>query len=143
MSTTARLVLDTNVVLSALIFTGGRSARVRSGWQSGRFLPLASAATASELILVLGYPKFRLSAEEQDQLLGDIVPWFEVVKVPEPPPAVAACRDPFDLPFLQLAVAGKARAIVSGDRDLLSLAGTPGICPILNVEGFCTRYLTG
>ena len=92
---------------------------------------------------MLGYPKFRLSAEEQDQLLGDIVPWFEVVKVPEPPPAVPACRDPFDLPFLQLAVAGKARAIVSGDRDLLSLAGTPGICPILNVEGFCTRYLTG
>jgi predicted nucleic acid-binding protein len=32
-------------------------------------------------------------------------------------------RDPFDLPFLQLAIAGKADYLVTGDHDLLALAG--------------------
>jgi predicted nucleic acid-binding protein len=37
-----QVVLDTNVVLSALVFGGGTPARVRAGWQTGRFVPLAS-----------------------------------------------------------------------------------------------------
>jgi predicted nucleic acid-binding protein len=39
------------------------------------------------------------------------------------PPKTPPCRDPFDVPFLQLAVAGKTDYPVTGDRDLLSLAG--------------------
>ena len=136
-----RVVHDTNVVLSALLFSGGPAARVRAGWQAGRFMPLASKATARELVRVLGYPKFRLSAAEQQELLADFMPWVEVVPVPDPPPAVPACRDPFDLPFLHLARAGRARAIVSGDRDLLALAGTPGMCPVLGVDAFCRKFL--
>ncbi len=122
-----RVVLDTNVVLSALLFGGGPAARVRAGWQSGRFVPLASAATAQELVRVLGYPKFRLSAAEQTELLADFIPWVEVVEIPTPTPQVPPCRDPLDLPFLHLAVTGKARALVSGDRDLLALAGVRGL----------------
>jgi putative PIN family toxin of toxin-antitoxin system len=136
-----RVVLDTHVVLSALLFGGGPAARVRAGWQSGRFAPLASTGTAQELVRVLDHPKFRLSADEQEELLGDFMPWVEVVQVPEPPPAVPACRDPFDLPFLHLALAGRARAIVSGDRDLLALAGTPGLCAVLGVDAFCRKFL--
>jgi putative PIN family toxin of toxin-antitoxin system len=104
-------------------------------------VPLASTATAQELVRVLGYPKFQLSADEQDELLADFMPWVEVVRIADPPPAVPACRDPFDLPFLHLAVAGRARAIVSGDRDLLALAGTSGPCPILGVDAFCCKFL--
>jgi predicted nucleic acid-binding protein len=59
-----------------------------------------------------------------------------------PPPAVPACRDPFDVPFLQLAVAGKARALVSGDRALLALKAQPGVCPIMTVDEFGRDYLT-
>lgn len=136
-----RVVLDTHMVLSALLFGGGPAARVRVGWQSGRFVPLASKATAQELVRVLGYPKFKLSAAEQEELLADLMPWVEVVRVPDPPPAVPACRDPFDLPFLHLAVAGKARALVSGDRDLLALAGAPGQCPVLGIDAFCRQLL--
>ena len=138
-----RVVLDTNVVLSALLFGSGPATRVRTGWQTGLFVPLASAATAHELVRVLAYPKFRLSAAEQEELLADVMPWLHVVRVPDPPPAVPACRDPQDIPFLQLAAAGKARALVSGDRDLLSLAGTRGVCAILSVEAFCRQYLEG
>lgn len=136
-----RVVLDTNVVLSALLFGGGPAARVRAAWQSGRFVPLASTATAQELVRVLGYPQFRLSAAEQEELLADLMPWVDVVRVPDPPPAVPACRDPLDLPFLHLALAGRARALVSGDRDLLVLAGSPGLCPVLGIEAFCRQYL--
>lgn len=136
-----RVVLDTNVVLSALLFGGGPAARVRAGWQSGRFVPLASTATAQELVRVLGYSKFRLSAGEQQELLADLLPWVEVVRMPDPPPAVPACRDPFDLPFLHLAVAGRARALVSGDRDLLALAGSAGLCPVLGIDAFCRQFL--
>lgn len=136
-----RAVLDTNVVLSALLFGGGPAARVRAGWQSGRFAPLASTATAQELVRVLGYPKFRLSTAEQAELLADFMPWVEVVEIPTPPPHAPPCRDPHDLPFLHLAVAGKARALVSGDRDLLALAGARGLCPVLSVDAFCRQYL--
>ncbi|GMU71879.1 MAG: putative toxin-antitoxin system toxin component, PIN family [Betaproteobacteria bacterium PRO3] len=136
-----RVVLDTNVVLSALLFGGGPAARVRAGWQSGRFAPLASTATAQELVRVLGYPKFRLSAEEREELLADFMPWVEVVQIPDSPPAAPACRDPFDLPFLHLALAGRARAIVTGDRDLLVLARTRGLCPVLGVDAFCRKFL--
>ncbi len=117
-----RTVLDTNVVLSALVFAGGTAARLRDAWQAGTLLPLASTATITELIRVLSYPKFKLDLRAQEELLADYLPWVEVVAVPEPPPAMPACRDAHDLPFLHLAVAGRADVLVSGDADLLTLA---------------------
>ncbi len=141
MKSPPRVVLDTNVVLSALLFGGKSVARVLGGWQSERFLPLASTATTQELVRVLTYPKFGLSAVEQMELLADYVPWVQVVDIPNPPPSVPNCRDPFDTQFLQLAVASKARALVSGDRDLLGLAGTPGLCSILSIDAFCRLFL--
>lgn len=137
-----RVVLDSNVVLSALLFGGGPAARVRFAWQSHRCVPLASTATAHELVRVLAYPKFGLSPAEREDLLADYMPWVEVVRVPTPPPATPPCRDPDDVPFLQLAVAGKAQALVSGDRDLLALAGVAGLpCPVLSIDAFCSQWL--
>lgn len=119
----SRVVLDTNVVLSALIFRHGPTARLRGLWQAGRVSLLASTATAAELVRVLAYPKFRLSADDQHELLADFLPYTVAVAVPAPPPAVPACRDANDLPFLHLAAAGRAHALVTGDADLLALAG--------------------
>lgn len=50
-------------------------------------------------------------------------------------PAVPDCRDPFDIPFLQLALVGRANYLVTGDRDLLSLTALFEI-PIVNAEQF-------
>ncbi len=122
-----RWVLDTNAVLSALIRPGGVSGRLRLAWQAGLFTPLVSRATASELIRVLAYPKFKLKHAEQHELLADYLPWTQVVRIPDPPPATPACRDPHDLPFLHLALGAKADALVTGDDDLLSLAPLRGI----------------
>jgi len=130
-----RVVLDTNVVLSALVFGKGTTARLRAAWQGGHFLPLVSTATAQELVRVLAYPKFRLDAQEQQELLADYLPYAEAVRIPQPPPTVPLCRDPFDMPFLHLAAAGRADALVTGDADLLTLARV-GRCPIMTPDAF-------
>ena len=129
-TTRPRVVLDTNVVLSALVFGKGVTARLRTGWQEAVFVPLVSTATAQELVRVLAYPKFRLGSEDQRELLADYLPYAEIVRIPHPPPAVPNCRDPFDLQFLHLAAAGRADALITGDGDLLSLSAWDR-CPIL------------
>lgn len=130
-----RVVIDTNLVLSALVFAHGRLSPLRHAWQGTRCQPLVSSATAAELIRVLAYPKFKLTAAEQQELLADYLPYCTTVRVPAKLPRTPACRDPFDLPFLQLAVAGKAAYLITGDHDLLSLAGQ-FVCPIITADQF-------
>jgi putative PIN family toxin of toxin-antitoxin system len=115
-------VLDTSVVVSALIFTRGDTARLRIGWQTEAFRPLVSNITVTELIRVLTYPKFKLDHDEQQELLADYLPWTEAIRIPTPAPHIPDCRDPFDRPFLELVVAGHADALISGDKALLELA---------------------
>lgn len=122
-----RWVLDTNVVLSALVRPGGTCGRLRLAWQSQHFVPLANRATVAELVRVLAYPKFGLSPEEQHDLLADYLPWTELVRRSARPRAVPACRDPHDVPFLHLALAEKADALVTGDADLHALAPLRGL----------------
>jgi uncharacterized protein len=144
MSAPARVVLDTNVVLSALVFGGGSVGQLRRAWQSEHFTPLASKASIQELMRVLAYPKFRLSPTDQHELLADFLPWVETVRIPQPPPAVPECRDPMDTPFMQLAVAGRATVLVSGDQDLLTLAEAfeqQCACRICNIGTFIADYL--
>jgi len=143
MSAAVRVVLDTNVVLSALVFRGGAAGQVRQAWQRGRVLPLASTATVQELVRVLAYPKFRLSKAEQDELLADYLPYAETARIPQPPPAVPDGRDALDLPFMHLAVAGKAQVLVSGDRDLLAISAEferVSRCPIVSLDAFCSLF---
>ena len=116
------MVLDTNLVLSALIFSKGRLVELRSAWQRGRCVPLASTATATELIRVLAYPKFKLSASDQEELLADYLPHCRSVRIPARLPKLPQCRDANDQLFLELAAAGKAEFLVTGGKDLLVLA---------------------
>ncbi|MCX7155044.1 MAG: putative toxin-antitoxin system toxin component, PIN family [Rhodocyclales bacterium] len=137
-----RVVIDTNLVLAALVFAGGRLAPLRLAWQGQRVLPLVSRATAAELIRALAYPKFKLAAHEQEELLADYLPYCKTVRIPAPPPATPPCRDAFDVPFLELALVGKADALVTGDKDLLCLAGSLA-CPILKADQFLSTLDIG
>jgi putative PIN family toxin of toxin-antitoxin system len=116
-----RVVFDTGIVLSALIFANGRLAWLRKHWQEGGCVPLMSRASASELTRVLGYPKFRLSVEDRRELLAEYLPFCEVVEVKEK--CSVGCRDANDQEFLDLAQSGNAELLVTGDHDLLALAG--------------------
>jgi putative PIN family toxin of toxin-antitoxin system len=135
MSRPPRVVIDTNLVLSTLVFANGRLAALRRAWQARQCVPLVSRTTTTELVRVLAYPKFKLDEAARQELLADYLPWCVTVHIPNPPPATPECRDPYDQPFLQLAVVGQADYLVSGDRDLLSLDGQIH-CPIISGERF-------
>ena len=132
------VVFDTNVVLSALVFAGGRTALLRAAWQSGRCVALASQATVAELLRVLAYPKFKLSAAEREELLADYLPCCRSVHVPARLPKLPQCRDPNDQMFIELAAIGSAEFLVSSDKDLLVLAPEFGQ-RIVTVEAFLDR----
>jgi putative PIN family toxin of toxin-antitoxin system len=117
----ARVVFDTNAVLSALLFTHGRLNWLVGHWQAGNCVPLLSRSTAAELARILAYPKFRLSAIEQLEALSEYIPFCEAVGITNSCPVL--CRDEKDQPFLDLAQSGKADVLVTGDEDLLALAG--------------------
>jgi putative PIN family toxin of toxin-antitoxin system len=118
---TRRVVLDTNIVLSALLFSRGRSAWIRLAWQGQRFQPLVCRESVEELMRTLSYPKFKLSASDQQDLLADYLPYVEVVTLTTPWPDLPACRDRKDQVFLVLAHLGKADALITGDADLLAI----------------------
>jgi putative PIN family toxin of toxin-antitoxin system len=116
-----RVVFDTNTVISALVFTAGRLVWLREHWRERRSVSLVSHATVAELQRVLGYRKLKLSAEYHFELLSDYLSYCETIEVKEICPV--QCRDAKDQPFLDLAQSGKADMLVTGDEDLLALAG--------------------
>lgn len=118
-----RVVLDTNIVVSALVFSGGNMARIRELWTEGRILPLVCRASAHELVAALTYPKFALDNDDIQTMLAAYLPFTEAVTVPNDAIVdVPTCRDSGDQMFLRLAAVGRARALVTGDRALLELA---------------------
>jgi uncharacterized protein len=116
------VVVDTNLVLSALVFGSGRLSALRTAWQSGQCVPIVSTATAAELMRVLAYPKFKLSAADREELLADYLPHCRSVRIPARLPKLPVCRDVNDQVFIELAAVGKADFLVTGDKDLLVLA---------------------
>jgi putative PIN family toxin of toxin-antitoxin system len=114
-----RIVVDTNVLVSFVL-------RPRSvpGFAVGHVVrfcqPVFSSATREEVGEVLGRPKFdRYSpiADRRDALerLDRIAAFVEITE------RIRACADPHDDKFLEAAISGGAKAIVSGDRHLLAL----------------------
>ena len=81
---TRRLVLDTNILVSALLFQNGHLAWLRRSWQSRRISPLFCRATTDGLLRVLAYPKFRLDRNDITALLGDLLPYGGCRKSPSP-----------------------------------------------------------
>ena len=117
--TPLRVVVDTNVLVSGLLFDG-LPGRLRDLWIAGRLVPLLSKETFAEFNRVLSYPKFRLSPAEISMLIEEeLLPYAEVVDVTED--ASGACRDHHDDKFLALGASGEAAYIITGDQDLLVL----------------------
>ncbi|MGI8783419.1 MAG: putative toxin-antitoxin system toxin component, PIN family [Acidobacteriota bacterium] len=117
-----RVVLDTNTVLSALLFPRGRLSWISHLWTAGRILPLVCSMTARELIDVLAYQKFKLNRSDIQTLLAAYLPFTETIDVNRKP-KLSLCRDPDDQIFLVLAAVGRAEVLVSGGRAVVELAG--------------------
>ncbi len=115
------VVIDTNCLVSALVFESRHLAWLRRAWIDGSVRPLGSRATVHELIRVLAYPKFKLTADERSELLADYLPFVESVVVPNQVVNLPTTRDAAELPFLALARHSRADALVTGDDELLVL----------------------
>ena len=138
-----RVVLDTNVLLSALVFAGGVMGQFRKLWTSQKILPYTSKEAVQELIRVLANPKFKLDSSGQNSLLADYLPFAQVtdVSVNTQQASLPICRDPLDQIFLDLAYSAKADCLVTGDHDLLVLADTPNLpFRILKPIEFLTQF---
>ena len=135
MSRLRRAVIDTNVVVSAFVFRAGTLAWLRQAIVNGALIPLVSDETLAEMVRVLTYPRFGLTAEDRENIIVHYMEHAEAIKQPRTRARLPQCRDPHDEMFIRLAYAAKADAIVTGDEDLLSLAPDASI-PILTPVAF-------
>lgn len=120
-----RYVLDTNVIVSALLFENGKPAHaLRHALANGEVL--LSLELLEELNEVLGRERFNryVTSEEREEFLGVLVERAVLVEITE---NVQECRDPKDDKVLELALNGEAHYIISGDRDLLVLHPFRGV----------------
>ena len=116
---TNRFVVDTNVLISALLFKNSIPFRaIELAEKQG--IILYSEATLNELEQVLNRKKFNkyLSLEDRQVFLLKFISTSELVSITE---KIAVCRDEKDNKFLELAVSSNANIIVTGDLDLLVL----------------------
>ena len=131
-----RCVLDTNVLVSALLSPGSKP-RMAVDQVRRRGTILLSFAILAELFEVLSRKQFRSYIDEGDvrrflAALTREAQWIDVHL------EITACRDPKDDKFLSLAVSGLATHIITGDADLLALHPFQGI-QILAPAAFLER----
>ena len=117
---TNRFVLDTNVLISGLLFKTSVPFRaIELAEKQG--IILYSQPTLNELEQVLNRKKFNkyLSLEDRQLFLLKFISSSQLVSITE---NIRVCRDEKDNKFLELAVSGNANVIVTGDMDLLVLS---------------------
>lgn len=117
-----RLVIDTNVLISALVFKDSRHLPLREAWQDGRVTPLLSVRTYRELKHVLGYPLFKLEDDQIAEGLALLGPFIEWVQIdPAQTATLPKCSDRDDQKFVETAHCGRADALLTYDRALLKM----------------------
>lgn len=127
-----RVVLDTNVYLSAFLFRDNTIANVWRFAEAGRYTVIVSPFILREFVQKLR-EKFKLPEADRETIKRTVARVAEIVQ-PKTVPGVIA-DDPDDDHILACAVAGHANLIVSGDRHLLSLKEFEGI-PIVRPLDF-------
>lgn len=118
-----RLVLDTNVLISATIRSGKPRKLLKAGIE-GRFRILSSHGILAEFSEVLQRPKFKMTRDDIISIVSLLVETVENVHVTS---ARVISRDPDDNMIINMALDGKGDYIVSGDPDLLDLEKFEGI----------------
>lgn len=132
-----KVVFDTNVLVSALLFRGALS-KIVDLWVTGKIVPVISRDTFEEFKKVLFYPKFSLTEKEVKIIIEEnILPFFEVADITAD--VKGLCRDPDDDKFLSCAVSAGADFIVSGDNDLCDLRKHKSV-KIINPRDFFNYF---
>jgi putative PIN family toxin of toxin-antitoxin system len=117
-----RVVLNTNIIISTLVFQSGHLVWIRQAWTGRQITPLANKACVEELLRALTYPKFKLSPADIESLLGEYLPHVKTITgLPKAGKGLPRCEDPHDQKFLELAYTGNAEVLITGDKALLDL----------------------
>ena len=118
-----KVVLDTNVLLSGLMFPDGAPGRVVAAWRQARFELVISVPQLAEIGRALAYPKIRrvLAWDDQriEQFIRQLYIRAEIVDLAGT--LVEVPGDSDDIPILATLVAAKADVLITGDGDLLAL----------------------
>ena len=134
-----RLVVDTNILVSALLAAPSLPAQLVTLWRDGRFELLTTAEQLDELTRVTRYPRIRerLAPAIAGRLVNDLRALATTV---DKLPVVEVSADPDDNYLLALATAGAADFLVTGDkRDLLGIAVYEGT-KIITVRDFLAMH---
>lgn len=131
-----RVVLDTNVLVSGLAYPASVPGRIVAAWQTGGLTVALSRHILDEMVRVLPrLPRITLSAAERHGLAERFMFFADMVQ-----PATCdepALRDAADLPVLATLIAAQADYLITGDKDLLTLADR---YPIVTPAAFWARH---
>jgi len=133
---TLRVVLDTNILVSAIAYPGSTPGRIFSAWQSGQLDVVLSRYILDEMERVLPrFARVKLNTSEIRDLADSFMFKAEIVE----PTAIqeASLRDEADAPVLGTLLAAKADYLITGDKDLLALAAE---YPIVTPAAFWERH---
>ena len=118
-----KVVLDTNVLVSGLMFPGGVPGRIVEAWFDARFDVVSSREQLEEVARVLAYRKIRRILGWDDRRIELFVEglYLNTVMMQLEPATFAGLRDDSDLPILSALVSSATDVLVTGDQDLLVL----------------------
>jgi len=118
-----RIVVDTNILVSAALKRGGNPDTLLRRWIAGDFLIVTCPTAIAELSDVLNRPRIREKYHLTDQDIQDFVRQFsrQAILVPGTSVSGIVLPDPKDDMFISCAVEGRARYIISGDHHLQEL----------------------
>jgi putative PIN family toxin of toxin-antitoxin system len=118
-----KVVLDTNVLLSGLMFPDGAPGHVVAAWREARFELVVSVHQLAEIGRALAYPKIRRVLDWDDRRIEQFIRqlYIRAQIVDLGAISVEVPADPDDAPILATLVAAKADVLITGDGDLLAL----------------------
>lgn len=133
-----RLVIDTNVFIPGVFFTGPPH-QILQAWKIGRIKLVLSPEILAE---------YQATGDELAAKFTevDLQPWMELVAalgivVDAPPLEEQVCTDPDDDKFLACAIASRTKIVTSGDKALLATSGFRGVS-VLTPRQFVDKHLT-
>lgn len=138
-----RVILDTNVLLAALISPHGYPEAIYRAWRAARFELLTSQAQLDELRRASRYPKLKsiLPAHRVGTLVHHMQRAVVLERLAPSPPGMEV-SDPHDAFLLAMSVAGAPDYLVTGDRRAgLLQRGHLGRTRIVNPATFCAEVL--
>jgi putative PIN family toxin of toxin-antitoxin system len=123
-----RAVVDSNILIRALIKPGGSVGPVLTSLRAGIYQLITSEPLLDELIAKLALPRIRGKYNLIDEDIETVLAFIALRgRIVTPDRAIRVCRDPKDDMVLEAAVAGEADYIVTGDEDVVVLGNFEGI----------------